>query len=151
MNTISVLRSPAGHTLSGAVARAFCWPLFAGGRRWLAVAGAFFFLVLSAHADTLKLASSYKAAGKNPDGSAYTATVTVKIISDTTFSIEWKMDGSVTKGFGMRMNDTLSATYMLEGQPGLIIYKVNDDGTMSGIWAIKGQPGNGSETLTPKN
>ena len=96
---------------------------------------------ISAHADTLRLASSYKAVGKNGDGSSYTGTVTIKIISDTTYTIEWNIGGSVTKGFGMRMNDTLSATYMLNGEPGLIIYKVQGDGSLSGIWAIKGQTG----------
>jgi hypothetical protein len=111
---------------------------------------ALFVLAVSAHADVLKLAPSYKAAGKNGDGSGYTGTVSIKVISDTTFSIEWKIGNSVTKGFGMRMNDTLSATYMLDGQPGLIIYKVQDDGSLAGIWAIKGQPGNGSEVLTPR-
>ena len=108
-----------------------------------------FVFAVSAHADTLTLAPTYKAVGKNGDGSSYTGTVSIKILSNTTYAIEWKMDGSVVKGFGMRMDDTLSATYMLEGQPGLIIYKVQSDGTMIGTWAIKGQSGTGSETLTP--
>ena len=41
-------------------------------------------------------------------------------------------------------------TYMLEGQPGLIIYKVQPDGTLAGTWAIKGESGTGSEVLTPR-
>ena len=92
-----------------------------------------------------------QALGKNGDGSSYTGTVSVKSISDTTFSIEWKIGSSVTKGFGMRRNDVLSATYMLNGQPGLIIYQVQKDGTLIGTWAIRGEKGNGSETLTPQN
>lgn len=111
---------------------------------------AFCLATISAQADTLTLAPSYKATGKNADGSSYTGTVTVKIISDTTYTMEWKIDGSVLKGFGMRMGDTLSATYMLEGQPGLIIYKVQNDGTWVGTWAIKGESGTGSEVLTPR-
>ena len=105
---------------------------------------------LSAQADTLTLASSYKAAGKNPDGSAYTGTVTLKVISDTTYTIEWKIGDSVLKGFGMRQGDTLAATYMLDGQPGLVMYKVQQGGTLSGTWAIKGESGSGSEVLTPR-
>ena len=107
-------------------------------------------LAVSARADVLQLATSYKAAGKNTDGTAYTGTVAIKIISDTTYSIEWTIDGSVIKGFGMRMNDNLSATYMLDGQPGLIMYKVQGDGSLAGTWAIKGQKGSGSEILTPR-
>jgi hypothetical protein len=121
--------------------------------RWLAaVVALFLFAVVSARADdTLHISSSYKAAGKNADGSNYTGTVSVKSISDTTYTIEWKIDGGVIKGFGMRRNNVLSATYMLEGQPGLIIYQVQKDGTLLGTWAIKGQSGNGSEILTPQN
>lgn len=108
------------------------------------------FAVPAHAADVLRLAPSYKAIGKNGDGSVYKGTVTIKIISDTTFSIEWKIGNSITKGFGMRMNDNLSATYLLDGQPGLVMYKVQEDGSLAGIWAIKGQPGNGSEVLTPE-
>src|ERR1700757_1767393 len=78
---------------------------------------AFGLVTLSAQADSLPLAPSYKAAGKNPDGSAYTGTVTIKVISDTTYTVEWKIGESVLKGFGMRQGDTLAATYMLDGQP----------------------------------
>jgi hypothetical protein len=49
----------------------------------------------------------------------------------------------------MRMNDSISATYMLDGEPGLVIYKAADGGTFSGLWAVKGQDGSGSEVLTP--
>jgi len=33
---------------------------------------------------------------------------------------------------------------------GLVIYKVNDDGSMEGLWTIAGQGGTGTETLTPE-
>jgi hypothetical protein len=54
------------------------------------------------------------------------------------------------QGFGMRQGDVLSATYMLDGQPGLVIYKVQDGGTFAGTWAIKGANGTGTEMLTPR-
>ena len=147
MNLFTTLRPTQSSTVLGAARSR------SGGSKSKFVMAmiALLLLCISAHADTLQLASSYKAVGKNPDGSAYEASVAVKIISDTTFSIQWKIGDSVIKGFGMRMNDTLSATYMLEGEPGLVIYKVQSDGTLAGIWAIKGQSGNGSETLTPKD
>lgn len=102
-----------------------------------------------AHAETMKLFSHYDVAGKNPDGSSYTGRVDITVISDTTFSIVWKISGSTYKGFGMRMNDALSATYTLDGQPGLVIYKAQGSGTLSGLWAVRGEDGSGSETLTP--
>jgi len=151
MNPIIVLPSNQFPALPRTAPRATRFRSGASESKLLAVVIALFLLAIAAHADTLRLASTYKAVGKNSDGSPYTGTVAVKIISDTTFSIEWKIGNSITKGFGMRLNDTLSATYMLDGEPGLIIYKVQSDGSLEGIWAIKGQSGNGSETLTPRD
>jgi hypothetical protein len=109
----------------------------------------FLLLAIPASADTMTLASHYKANGTNPSGSTYTGTVDISVISDTTFNIVWKIEGVVYKGFGMRMNDTISATYMLDGEPGLVIYKAGSGGTFSGLWAVKGENGSGTETLTP--
>src|ERR1700676_3298201 len=93
----------------------------------------------AANAETLHLSSTYAVSGTNPDGSKYAGTADVRVISDATFSIQWKIGGSTINGFGMRMNEALSATYMLNGQPGLVIYEVAKDGTWSGLWAIRGQ------------
>ena len=104
-----------------------------------------------ANADSLTLAPQYDAAGTNPDGSKYTGTVAVQILSDTTFAIQWTIEGAVYKGFGMRRNDALAATYMIGGQPGLVIYHVDPKGGLDGLWAVRGEDGNGSERLTPRN
>jgi hypothetical protein len=101
-----------------------------------------------ASAETLTLAPKYDAAGTNPDGSAYTGAVTVQILSDTTFAIQWLIAGTVYKGYGMRRNDALAATYTINGEPGLVLYKVDGNG-LDGIWTIRGENGNGTEHLTP--
>jgi hypothetical protein len=49
----------------------------------------------------------------------------------------------------MRMNDALAATYTINGKPGLVIYKVDDSGVLDGLWAIRGDNGDGTERLTP--
>jgi hypothetical protein len=108
-------------------------------------------LTTPAFADTLKLASTYDEVGTNADGSKYTGTATVEVISDTTFNIKWKIGSTVYSGFGMRRDDNLAATYMVNGQPGLIVYKVGEGGVLNGLWAIRGQNGNGTDRLTPKN
>src|SRR3978361_1479923 len=94
-------------------------------------------------AETLKLASTYDEVGTNPNGSKYTGTATVEIISDTTFKIRWKIGSATYSGFGMRMTATRAAAFLVDGEPGLIVYKVGDDGTLEGLWAIRGQHGNG--------
>ena len=106
------------------------------------------FVAAPAGAESLTLASRYKAVGTNPDGSAYTGVVTIQILSDTTFAIQWKIGDEVYKGFGMRRNDALAATYTIDGKPGLMIYKVDGNG-LDGLWAVRGDSGNGSEHLTP--
>jgi hypothetical protein len=99
-------------------------------------------------ADTMTLASKCDAKGTNPDGSSYTGTVSVKVVSDTTFTIEWQIGDATYKGFGMRMNDSLAATYMIDGEPGLVLYKVDGTG-LHGLWTIRGHNGSGTETLLP--
>jgi hypothetical protein len=101
-------------------------------------------------ADSMTLASTYDATGTNPDGSAYTGTASVKVISDTTFTIKWQIAGSFYQGFGVRLNDTLSATYLIDGEPGLVMYKVDGTG-INGLWAIRADNGSGTEHLTPRN
>ncbi|MDI1267401.1 MAG: hypothetical protein PS018_29480 [bacterium] len=101
--------------------------------------------------DKLLLATTYDEVGTNPDGSKYTGTANVEILSDTTFAIRWKIGSTIYSGFGMRLNDTLAATYTVNGQPGLIIYKVGDGGVLSGLWSIRGQNGSGTDKLTPRN
>jgi hypothetical protein len=110
----------------------------------------FLAFVTSASAESLTLATKYDAVGTNPDGSKYTGTVTVQIISNTTFAIQWSIGGTTYKGFGMRRNDALAATYTIDGEPGLVVYKV-DGNDLDGLWAVRGENGNGTEHLTPSN
>ena len=107
-------------------------------------------VVLPARAEPLSLASHYEASGTNPDGSKYSGTADVTVISDTTYTIVWKIGDETYKGFGMRLNDSLAATYTIDGEPGLIIYKVDGNG-LNGAWAIRGHDGVGTEHLRPLN
>jgi hypothetical protein len=102
----------------------------------------------NAGAESLTLSPKYDAVGLNPDGSKYKGVVVLEKLSDTTFAIQWSIGGAVYKGFGMRRNDELAATYTIDGEPGLVIYHVDGDG-LDGIWAIRGENGNGAEHLTP--
>jgi len=65
------------------------------------------------------------------------------------FAVRWNIGGSIYTGFGMRMNNMLSATYTINGRPGLVMYQLEAGGRLSGIWAVRGIDGNGSEVLTP--
>ena len=45
----------------------------------------------AARAKSLTLARLYDVTGTNPNGSRYTGTLTVEIISNTTFSVRWNI------------------------------------------------------------
>jgi hypothetical protein len=104
----------------------------------------------SARAETLTLSNHYAVVGTNPNGSKYTGTADVQVISDTTFYIDWKIGNAVYKGFGMRQGGVLAATYSINNVPGLVIYSVESGGVFKGSWALRGQDGNGTEQLIPQ-
>jgi hypothetical protein len=113
---------------------------------------AFLSLVLfaqAAGAQTLQLAETYRARGTNADGTKYTGRVTLKVVSDTTFAVTWKVGGDTYRGFGMRWDDTLAVSYEGAGFKGVIMYRVLDNGTLDGRWTAGGANGVGTETLTP--
>jgi hypothetical protein len=114
---------------------------------------AFAFLAVAtiARADVLTLSTTYNAAGTNPDGSKYTGTVSIKVISEKTFTIHWKIGDETYDGFGMRNGDALAATYTLDGKPGLVIYRLGDGGALNGFWVVRGENDGGTERLTPGN
>ena len=95
-------------------------------------------------------AGVYASKGTNLDGSAYSGTATITITSDTTCSIVWKSGASPSVGICMRDSDTFTAAYKMGEAVGLAIYKIEDDGSLSGYWTIAGQSGAGTEVLTPK-
>lgn len=103
-------------------------------------------------ADAEVHAGHYKSSGTNPDGSHYHGSATITILSDTTCEIAWMSGGSSTpssKGICMRDSDSFAAAYKMGNAYGLVIYKIQSDGSLEGVWTVAGQQGAGTETLTP--
>ena len=92
----------------------------------------------------------YTVDGTNLDGSSYGGTAEIVLTSDTTCEIYWKTGSSTSSGICMRYGDAFSAGYALGNSIGLVIYKINTDGSLDGIWTVAGQDGNGTERLTPR-
>lgn len=44
-----------------------------------------------------------------------------------------------------------AAVPVIDGEPGLVIYKVDGNGKLDGLWAIRAHDGNGTEVLTPRD
>ncbi|MBZ9993644.1 hypothetical protein [Mesorhizobium sp. BH1-1-4] len=96
------------------------------------------------------IGGTYTVAGTNFDGSAYDGEATITLTSGTTCTIHWETGGSSSDGICMRNDNAFSAGYVMGKDIGLVVYKVEDDGSLHGLWTIAGKDGNGTEVLTPK-
>lgn len=105
--------------------------------------------VAPAQAQTVR-AGTYNVEGTNLDGSAYKGTATISLTSETTCSIQWKTGPSTSNGICMLYGDSFAAGYVLGKDVGLVVYTVNDDGSLEGAWTVSGRNGSGTENLTPQ-
>jgi hypothetical protein len=102
----------------------------------------------AAHA--VDIGGSYRAVGKNPDGSEYSADVEIVVTTKNTCRIVWTIGSGTSRGICMRNGNSFAASYVLGDDIGLIIYEVNNNGSMDGIWTIADTPGVGTESLIPR-
>lgn len=110
-----------------------------------ALAGAAFVVPAAAQS----IGGSYSVEGTNHNGSRYSGDAEITLTSDTTCEIVWETGGTTSKGICSRNGDAFAAAYTLGTAIGLVIYKMQPDGSMQGLWTIAGQPGTGTEVLTP--
>ena len=96
-----------------------------------------------------EIGGAYSVQGTNLDGSPYRGTAEITVTSDTTCEISWTTGKTESQGFCMLKDDAFAAGYVLGDEIGLVIYNVNDDGTLDGAWTITGKDGSGTEVLTP--
>ena len=101
-------------------------------------------------AQAQSIGGAYIVRGKNANGSGYGGEARIVLTSETTCEIFWKTGATTSRGICMRNGDAFSAGYALGNSIGLVIYKVNANGVLDGLWTIAGQKGVGSETLIPK-
>ena len=92
----------------------------------------------------------YTVEGTNLNGSPYNGTATVTVLSDTTCQIIWKTGATESWGHCMKVGNFVSAGYILGEAIGIIMYMVNDDGSLDGYWTVSGKDGSGTEKLTPQ-
>jgi hypothetical protein len=116
----------------------------------LAVLAAAAMLVTASSAFAQSIGGKYDVEGTNFDGSAYQGTAEITLTSETTCVIEWQTQGTTSSGICMRNDAAFAAAYELNGEVGLVVYRVQDDGTLDGLWTLAGKEGNGTEVLTPQ-
>lgn len=104
-------------------------------------------LASAAHAQSI--GGSYSVAGTNFDGSPYGGTAEIVLTSQTTCVIKWETAGTSSEGICMRNGDSFAAGYAMGSEIGLVVYELQSNGSLSGLWTIAGKEGNGTEILTP--
>ena len=92
----------------------------------------------------------YTVKGTNLNGSPYEGSAEVKVLSSTTCSITWTTGSTSSQGPCMRAGNVVTAAYVQGNDIGLVMYQLNDDGSLDGVWTVTGQNGNGTEHLTPQ-
>ena len=106
--------------------------------------------LLASPALAQKVGGKYNVKGTNFDGSPYSGTAVISRSSNTTCRIEWQTGGSNSAGFCMLAGGSLAAAYKLNDSVGLVLYEVQDDGALKGIWTIADKSGAGTEVMTPE-
>ena len=97
------------------------------------------------------LAGQYVIKGKNPSGQAYKGQARVKPARGV-YHVVWKIGNSRHVGTGILKGDLFSVVYQGAGdtsRPGLVVYEVQDDGSLVGVWVGLGQREMGKESWTP--
>ena len=108
------------------------------------------YLALASTASAVEIGGRYRVAGSNFDGSRYAGTVDITISSNTACSIVWHTGGEDLTGVCMRGADSFAAAYVAGGQAGLVLYTVEADGSLNGVWTVADQNGVGTDVLTPE-
>ena len=90
---------------------------------------------------------TYAVSGKNPDGSAYTGTMTVVPYGDG-YRLTQVYGSTVYRGIGNDIGDYLAGAYLSEGEPTVTLYRVSAANTLSGYWQDYSNTKEGTEEAT---
>ena len=87
-------------------------------------------------------AGRYRVAGRNPNGSRYTGTVSIGVQGGS-YQLDWRVGSSGYRGSGTLVGNLLTVDW---GSSTPVIYALGPDGRLTGLW----DAGRGEETLTPE-
>jgi len=104
-------------------------------------------LTLPAMAQTV--GGSYTVAGANPDGAAYAGTAEITLDGDNC-TMTWAFGNGTATGACLQADGVLATSYATDGVVTLVLYRVQADGVLNGMWRVAGITGAGTEVLTPK-
>jgi len=97
---------------------------------------------LAQSGDLQRIVGTYTVQGQNPNGSTYRGTATISL-NGSTVQMRWNIAGEQFSGSGALVQGILTIDW---GASEPVVYKVNPNGTLTGVWA----GGQASETLSPR-
>ena len=100
-------------------------------------------------AQAQSVGGTYSVSGKNFNGSAYGGTAQIAP-SGAACRITWQTGSTTSAGICMLSGKSFAAAYKLGEEIGLVVYELQPDGRLIGVWTIADKAGAGSETLTPR-
>ena len=101
---------------------------------------------LAGTASAQSVGGQYVVHGTNPNGSSYKGTAEI-MPRGNVCRIVWHV-GSEWRGICMVSGDAFAASYRSGDFYGLLIYQMQADGSLTGVWTV-GANSSGTETLTP--
>ncbi|HEY4135262.1 MAG TPA: hypothetical protein VGO34_08605 [Alphaproteobacteria bacterium] len=107
---------------------------------------------LAAPARAAALEGEYVIEGRDPDGGTPYQGQVLVVKEDATYSVIWKIQQQVLYGTGILKDKVFAVTYMNygpAGAPGLGLYDVADDGTLTGKFTMLGAKVVGVEAWVP--
>ncbi|MFC0384534.1 hypothetical protein [Muricoccus vinaceus] len=93
---------------------------------------------------------TYEVAGTNPDGSSYSGNILIQQVGLASWRVRWTIGQAQIEGYGMSVGRVFSIGFVLGERPGMSIFEVAEDGSMSGQWTLIGSSAIGTENLTPR-
>ena len=106
-------------------------------------------IVAAGSAAAQSVGGEYAVSGTNFNGSHYSGTAQITA-SGSGCRITWQTGSTSSSGICMLANKAFAASYLLQGQQGLVVYELQSNGSLKGWWTIAGQTGVGTENLYPR-
>jgi hypothetical protein len=103
-------------------------------------------VMVSTAASAQNVGGRYQVQGTNPNGSAYSGTAEI-FPNGNVCRIVWHV-GTEWRGICMLSGNRFAASYQSGGTYGLLIYRMQSDGSLAGEWST-GAGSTGTETLIP--
>ncbi|UFN48745.1 hypothetical protein LPC08_22505 [Roseomonas sp. OT10] len=93
----------------------------------------------------------YDVAGVSPGGEAYRGVLALRQVGLASWAVLWETEGGRFEGYGMSSGNTFAVGFTVANRPGVAIYTILPNGSMTGQWTLISSSEIGTETLTPRN